>query len=243
MKRSDQLRLKDLPYYEREAKWLPVGRSLPPTMSLLARDWRLGYCHHPVKCWYGKNPSGEVGFWDADGRRLRLTMWAERIALPNKFGAKRTWSEMIGRDFASGAECDRAELLWQMQGAALIRDLTFQPPVRLSAAKIQYTPDFRYTDEAGVLVWEEVKGLESEGYRIRENLWGAYGPGPLRVMKTNYRGRWVVARTVYPKGDGVAELVAAAEALLEARVIDSPESADATIALRDAVVRAKVPTC
>ena len=118
------------------------------------------------------------------------------IRRKNKFGAVRAYSPICDRSFPSKAERNRATQLRMMEMAGEIMDLEFQPQTYLSAAKIGYKPDFRYVED-GVTIYEEVKGLETEGYKLRERLWGSYGPGQLRVLKARGTG-FVVAKTVFP---------------------------------------------
>ena len=208
MKRSDQISFRDWDYYIENAAWQKV--SIQPPIRHSAEDWILGKYdpwERVVKCWFchHPNPDGPLGFWDSDWRSLPVTEWAYRIAKPNKFGAKRGKSTLLDRSFDSQAERQRGELLAQLEKAGVIRDLKFQPQTYLSAARIGYKPDFRYTDEQGIDVYEDVKGVETEAFRLKVSLWREYGPAQLRIMKLS-RGRWVVARTIFPPvGDPTAE--------------------------------------
>lgn len=47
---------------------------------------------------------------------------------------------------------------------------------------IKWKVDFSYI-ENGVRVYDEVKGAETEGYRLKKNIWKACGPGELRIIK------------------------------------------------------------
>lgn len=118
------------------------------------------------------------------------------IKRANKFGAKRADSNLLDRSFDSKAEMRRANMLRLMEMAGEISGLEFQPQTYLSAAKIGYKPDFRYVD-GGATIYEEVKGFETEGFRIKFRLWAHYGPAQLRVLKAKGNG-FVVTKTIYP---------------------------------------------
>jgi len=114
----------------------------------------------------------------------------------NKFGAVRAKSSLLDRTFDSKAEMRRGNMLRLLELAGEITDLEFQPQTYLSAAQIGYKPDFRYL-EGGVVIYEEVKGFETEGFRIRFKLWAHYGPAQLRVLKARGDG-FVVTKTIFP---------------------------------------------
>ena len=75
----------------------------------------------------------------------------------NKYRAKRTWSELLGRWFASLAECRRGEELALLESAREISDLRYQVKFKLcDAPKITITIDFAYL-EAGKRIFEDSK--------------------------------------------------------------------------------------
>ena len=90
----------------------------------------------------------------------------------NKYGAKRTWSELCQREFASMKEARRAEELTLLEKAGGIYSLEFQPKyVLCSAPRITYTADFRYRDytrpSSDVVVVEDSKGLLLRETRVK----------------------------------------------------------------------------
>ncbi len=90
----------------------------------------------------------------------------------NKYGARRTWSELCQREFASMKECRRAEELTLLEKAREIYNLEFQPKyVLCSNPKITYTADFRYRDytrpSSDVIVVEDSKGLLLRETRVK----------------------------------------------------------------------------
>ena len=64
-------------------------------------------------------------------------------------------------------------------------------------AEIKYKPDFAYT-ENDVRIYEDVKGVETEGFRIKSKLWKKYGPGPLRITKRKgTKSPFTITKTIY----------------------------------------------
>lgn len=98
----------------------------------------------------------------------------------NKYGAKKAvgWT---GQLFDSTAERDRFEQLRLLMLAGEIQDLRTQTRVELEP-DIFYRTDFDYM-ELGRQVYEEVKGVETERFRLLCKIWKLHGPGPLRVLK------------------------------------------------------------
>ena len=116
----------------------------------------------------------------------------------NKFGAKKAGSLLFeGRMFDSKAERDRAEQLKVMEKDGDIQELELQPQTSLSKADIKYKPDFAYTED-GVRIYEDVKGVETEGFRIKSKLWKKYGYGPLRITKRKgIKSPFTITKTIY----------------------------------------------
>lgn len=114
----------------------------------------------------------------------------------NKFGAVRSTSALTDRSFDSKAERRRGDQLRLLELAGAITDLEFQPQTRLSAANIGYKPDFRYVQD-GVTIYEDVKGVATEGFRIKARLWGSYGPAQLRILKVRGTG-FIISKTISP---------------------------------------------
>lgn len=116
----------------------------------------------------------------------------------NKYRAKKAGSLLFeGRMFDSKAERDRAEQLKVMEKDGDIQELELQPQTSLSKADIKYKPDFAYTED-GVRFYEDVKGVETEGFRIKSKLWKKYGPGPLRITKRKgTKSPFTITKTIY----------------------------------------------
>ncbi|KKL60810.1 hypothetical protein LCGC14_2201630 [marine sediment metagenome] len=99
----------------------------------------------------------------------------------NKYGARRTWSELCQREFASMKECRRAEELTLLEKAGEIDALEFQVPFVLSVKpKITITIDFKYKDYAlreriladrtlrqTYIVYEDSKGMLTRDTRTK----------------------------------------------------------------------------
>ena len=86
----------------------------------------------------------------------------------NKYGARRTFSKLCQRWFDSKAECRRGGDLHLLQLGAQISDLEYQPAYVLSRdPKVGYRADFRYRDEYGNLIVEDVKGVMTKECRVK----------------------------------------------------------------------------
>lgn len=84
----------------------------------------------------------------------------------NKFGAIKTTVDDI--KFDSKAEARRYSQLKLLERASKIHDLRLQPSFKLHAG-IKYIADFKYT-ENGKLVVEDVKGMETAVFRLKQKL-------------------------------------------------------------------------
>ncbi len=90
--------------------------------------------------------------------------------MTNKYGAKRTWSNLCERYFASMKECRRAEELTLLEKVDEICYLQFQVPFVLSTKpKITITIDFKYKDLTGErrYVYEDSKGMLTRDTRTK----------------------------------------------------------------------------
>ena len=88
--------------------------------------------------------------------------------MTNKYGAVTCYSEMCQRGFDSKAERSRGEQLAMLQMAGEILRLEYQPKFVLNVEpKVSYKADFRYLEENGQTVVEDVKGVMTEAARLR----------------------------------------------------------------------------
>jgi len=85
-----------------------------------------------------------------------------------KYHSTRTYSMLCNREFASKREAQRAEELVLLERAGEITDLEYQPRYILCLMpRITYTADFRYRDENGKEVVEDVKGMLTRETRVK----------------------------------------------------------------------------
>ncbi len=85
----------------------------------------------------------------------------------NKYGAKRTWSELCNRTFASKAEARRGEELALLERAGEISDLSYQVKFILSdKPRVTITIDFSYI-EMGEGIFEDTKGVLTRDFRTK----------------------------------------------------------------------------
>ena len=127
----------------------------------------------------------------------------------NKFGAKRA-RDINNRQYDSTAERDRAADLTLLERAGEIAQLELQPVATL-------TPDFHYRAdvsylEKGRMVWEDVKGVETERFKVVTQAWRALGPGLLRITKRSTRRHekrgFVVTREIMPSIEQARAVIA-----------------------------------
>ena len=95
----------------------------------------------------------------------------------NKYNNKKCYLD--GYKFDSKAEMARYEELKLLIRAGEIFDLVLQPKFPLQESfrldgtlirKFQYVADFQYTDKDGKVVVEDVKGVETEVYKLKKKL-------------------------------------------------------------------------
>lgn len=99
----------------------------------------------------------------------------------NKYHTSAKWLRTVdGITFHSRAEATRYEELKLLLKAGRIHNLELQPeyvlippfihPKHGKFRGVKYRADFRYVDESGVLVVEDVKGYATDSYRIKKTL-------------------------------------------------------------------------
>jgi len=75
--------------------------------------------------------------------------------------------------FPSKAELNRWRVLKSQQDAGIIRDLSLQPayPIVIHDQKVAaYTADFRYTNADSETIIEDVKGKETDVFKLKKKL-------------------------------------------------------------------------
>ena len=95
-----------------------------------------------------------------------------------KYGNRKTVVD--GKEFDSKAEAERYKELRLMEKADIIKDLVLQPEFLLqdkfrykgkTERAVKYIADFKYFDvRKGVYVVEDVKGVETEVFKIKRKL-------------------------------------------------------------------------
>lgn len=116
--------------------------------------------------------------------------WGIRRNARRKYGNSKT--EYAGHWFDSKLEQALFTLLSLEERAGRISSLSHQPgTVFLSAARIQYRPDFRFINlETGLVEYAESKGFPNDKWPLKKKLWKFYGPGILHIYQgtaTNLR--------------------------------------------------------
>lgn len=116
-----------------------------------------------------------------------------------KYGNKKV--EHAGHWFDSKLEKALFDLLSLREKAGEISNLTHQPgTVFLSDARIQYRPDFRFTNcQTGEVEYAESKGFQDQKWPLKKKLWKAYGPGKLEIWMGSAT-RLTLVETLNPKG-------------------------------------------
>lgn len=132
---------------------------------------------------------------------IRKQNFWRKNATREKYGNKKV--EHAGLWFDSQLEKALFDLLSLKQRAGEIRDLAHHPgTVYLSEARVQYRPDFRFTNcENEEVEYAESKGFETSDWRIKRRLWQSYGPGKLYIYKGS-AGRLKLAETLIPSNQG-----------------------------------------
>lgn len=129
----------------------------------------------------------------------------------NKYNAVRSKSLVTKRWYDSGAERDFADVLQAREADGLIAEIVAQPVIELGPeGEIKYKPDFQYWEQKRLYpasggygktrqVWVDVKGVETERFRIIKRLWKYNGPGPLEIVKRKGKGKpFLVTQTIMP---------------------------------------------
>lgn len=104
----------------------------------------------------------------------------------SKFGNVAT---MIGdKRFASKAEAKRYSDLFYLERAGEISDLKLQPryPLEVNGQKVcTYVADFSYLDKTGLPVTEDVKGVETDVFKIKARLFRAVLRREIKIVRAS----------------------------------------------------------
>lgn len=103
---------------------------------------------------------------------------------PHKYSAIATVVD--GIRFASKAEARRYQELKILERGGVITNLELQPkfPLVVEGVKVAtYIADFAYTDKHGSKVVEDVKGMETDVFKIKRKLFEVLYKIPLTIVK------------------------------------------------------------
>lgn len=111
----------------------------------------------------------------------------------HKYNAKRT--EHRGRSYPSKAQAEHAAGLDMLKRSGRIRGFLEEVKVELGARDRCYRVDFVVVGNDGRAWAEEVKGVETAGFKLQKSLWRDHAPMEMRVFR---RGK--LAETIVPDG-------------------------------------------
>jgi len=111
--------------------------------------------------------------------------------------------ELDGRSFQSKGEAQGYLWLKADEQAGNISNIRCQTQVALldgpQNMRVIYRPDFVVFDhKLQCDVWIEIKGFETDVWKIKLKLWRHFGPGRLRIYKVGW-GKLVFDEEVIPK--------------------------------------------
>ena len=137
-----------------------------------------------------------------DSKRIVLpfgkTAQLSRPKRQNKFNAKRALSDLTNRWYDSTAERDYADILRLRELAGEIQDVRAQPVIDLTCG-INYKCDFHYFEiKKERWIYAEVKGVETERFRMIKKLWHYHGDGLLQILKRKSgESPFIVVQEIY----------------------------------------------
>lgn len=103
-----------------------------------------------------------------------------------------------GRTYASKAEKEYAQVLWDMRRAGKLLVLIEQPTLWLGVPENVYRPDF-FVIQDGEPRFIDVKGVETPAFRKVKKLWKTYGQCHLYIIKKS--GKKFVIQEVIEGGN------------------------------------------
>ncbi len=117
----------------------------------------------------------------------------------NKYGAVKARSVLTKRWYDSKAERDFRNWLFAREQWGEVRDIQEQVTIELDSG-IKWKCDFLYFDiKRDGELYAEVKGAETERFRMVKKLWLYHGPGLLQIWKRRGADKpFVVAQEIMP---------------------------------------------
>ena len=121
----------------------------------------------------------------------------------NKYGNRRTFAPIAGREFDSKAEARRADELALQERVGEISALEYQPRyVLCTKPRISYSADFRYRTSDGVERVEDVKGVLCRETRVKL-AWLREQDVDVVLLRSRRDGSWDEGTVLSPPaGDG-----------------------------------------
>lgn len=111
--------------------------------------------------------------------------------------------ELDGRSFGSKAEAQGYLYLKSLEQAGEIQNIRCQVKIELlpgaRGERVDYYVDFVVFDVAtGVDHYIEVKGFETDKWKMKKKLWKHFGPGLLKIYKVGW-GKLALDEEITPK--------------------------------------------
>lgn len=93
-------------------------------------------------------------------------------------------TEVDGIKFDSKSEAECYSMLKILERSGHLKLLEVHPVLYLTKARIKYISDFKI-EEAGKIVYLDVKGVRTTAFNIKLRLFKYYGEGTLRLVQKN----------------------------------------------------------
>jgi hypothetical protein len=122
--------------------------------------------------------------------RLGVALPGSKPEAPKQTKYRNTPMHYDGQRYASKAEALRAQELDMLIKTGDVRFWIGQP-IALRYSGIRYRPDFLVISREGDVWCEDVKGAETERFRLIRRLWNSHGPCDLRILRWKL-GTWVI---------------------------------------------------
>lgn len=120
----------------------------------------------------------------------------------NKYNARKVRGAITGRMYDSKAEADYRIRLQADLDDDKIANLLEQTVVNLAGVNYRTDYDFDELTSTGEIdrhIWLEVKGVETDRFRIIKTLWRYHGPGILRIVKRrNATAPFQIVKEIWP---------------------------------------------
>jgi hypothetical protein len=112
---------------------------------------------------------------------------------------KNQFEVVDGIKFRSRAEAAYYLELKLRERGGQIKSIELQPSIKMTYASITYRADFQF-EEAGRIVWVDVKGTDTPVFNLKLRLYSYYGEHTLRIVRKN-RGRFDLVEEITPANE------------------------------------------